>query len=103
MLRFVFHIILHFAVPAMVAYIWYRPDWRRAFWILLSGLLIDLDHLLADPITDPERCSLGFHPLHTLPAVLVYVGMAAYPKTRLWGIGLLIHIALDGLDCLWMG
>jgi len=28
--------------------------------------------------------------------------VAAIPKTRIVGFGLLIHIALDGLDCVWM-
>ena len=65
-------------------------------------MVVDLDHLLADPIYDPDRCSMGFHPLHTAPAVAVYVLLAAWPKTRLVGVGLLIHMALDWVDCAWM-
>ncbi len=66
---------------------------------MLATMLVDLDHLLADPIYDPNRCSVGFHPLHSLPAVAVYVGMSLIPKLRLIGIGLVIHMALDSLDC----
>ncbi len=67
---------------------------------MLCGMLIDVDHLLANPIYDPGRCSIGFHPLHTWLPMIIYVALAAYPKTRLIGLGLSIHIALDALDCL---
>ena len=102
MIRFIVHMLLHVAVPAMVAFRISKKQWFKTWLVLMAGLLIDLDHLLADPITDPGRCSLGFHPLHTLPAILAYAGLYFLPRTRLWGLGLLIHIALDGLDCLWM-
>jgi len=65
-------------------------------------IIVDLDHLLADPIYDPNRCSIGYHPLHTYPAILVYLVLTAIVRTRLIGLGLLIHMALDGLDCIWM-
>jgi hypothetical protein len=33
----------------------------------------------------------------------VLYGVAVIPRrTRLLGIGLLVHIALDAIDCLWM-
>ena len=64
--------------------------------------MIDLDHLLADPVYAPGRCSLGFHPLHTWPAIAVYAGLSVPKKTRWFGVGLLIHIVLDGIDCLLM-
>lgn len=67
-----------------------------------ATILIDLDHLLADPIYDPNRCSIGFHPLHTYPAILVYIGLLFSKKTRVIGIGLIIHILLDQLDCILM-
>ena len=67
---------------------------------MLSTMVIDLDHLLADPIYDPERCSIGLHPLHTLIPTVLYAAAIAHPKTRLVGVGLCIHIVLDGLDCL---
>lgn len=122
-MRFIIHMVLHFLVPALVALAvtgWRRrrlPDptsaldpspqvpWRdalRPWMIMMATMLVDLDHLVADPILDPGRCSLGFHPLHTLPAIAVYVVLTALPRWRWWGIGLLIHMALDGLDCLLM-
>ncbi|WP_267137011.1 DUF6122 family protein, partial [Stenotrophomonas sp. SG1] len=50
----------------------------------------------------PNRCSIGFHPLHTAPAIAVYAGRCVPKKTRLFGIGLIIHIVLDAIDCWWM-
>ncbi len=113
------HIILHFVVPLLVALSFYRNRWRKVTFILIATMLVDLDHLLADPIYDPERCSIGFHPLHTVPAIVLYGVLFILPlvlkskrkgikKSRhsvvdtlhLIGLGLLIHMALDGLDCL---
>ncbi|OGT57210.1 MAG: hypothetical protein A3E01_14240 [Gammaproteobacteria bacterium RIFCSPHIGHO2_12_FULL_63_22] len=100
-LRPVVHLALHLIVPGVVALTWYRERWFRAWLWLLAGWLIDLDHLLADPVYAPERCSIGFHALHTASAILAY-GLLTVPKrTRLLGLGLLIHIGLDALDC-WM-
>jgi hypothetical protein len=66
---------------------------------MIATMVVDLDHLLAHPLYDPQRCSIGFHPLHTVPAMMLYVAMAFPKSTRLVGIGLLIHMALDGIDC----
>lgn len=68
----------------------------------MLGLTIDVDHLLSDPIYAPLRCSIGFHPLHTWPALVVYALLCAHPRTRLLGIGLLLHLLLDTTDCLQM-
>ena len=70
---------------------------------MVATMAVDLDHLLATPVFDPNRCSIGFHPLHTWPAMAVFLVLAVLPKTRLVGLGLAIHMVLDGLDCLWMG
>lgn len=112
------HIALHFVVPLLVGLACYRSHWRDATLIMIATMLVDVDHLLADPIYDPARCSIGFHPLHTLPAIAVFALMFSlplawrrsgpersfHPKARvvhLAGLGLLIHMALDGLDC-WL-
>ena len=95
----VFHIFLHFAVPAIVARVFFKDKWLKAWLIMVATMVVDLDHLLADPIYDPDRCSIGFHPLHSWPAIAAYAGLAVWPKTRLIGLGLLIHMALDGIDC----
>lgn len=99
-LRSILHLLLHALVPAAVAWVFFRPHWRRAWLVMLATMLVDLDHLLADPIYDPGRCSLGYHPLHTSPAIAAYLLLALPRRTRLLGIGLLIHMALDGMDCL---
>jgi len=65
-------------------------------------MLVDLDHLLANPIFDPNRCSIGFHPLHSYYAIGVYVVILLIPKLRVIAIGMLIHMGLDYLDCLRM-
>jgi hypothetical protein len=67
---------------------------------MLLTMLVDVDHLLADPVYDPQRCSIGFHPLHSPPAIAVYAGLVLLPVTRLVGLGLVIHMALDATDCL---
>lgn len=101
-LRAILHLLLHAAVPALVAWLFYRERFPRAWALLMVGWLIDIDHLLADPIYAPGRCSIGFHPLHTLPAIAAFGALTVPRRTRLIGIGLLIHIALDAIDCVWM-
>lgn len=101
--RAVFHLLLHGLVPGAAAWLFFRPRWRRAWLVMVATMLVDLDHLLAQPIFDPNRCSIGFHPLHTAPAVVVYALLSLAKPTRLIGVGLLLHMALDTLDCVWMG
>jgi len=62
-------------------------------------LLVDLDHLLATPIYDATRCSIGFHPLHTFIPIGIYLVACFIPKIRLVGIGLITHMVLDAVDC----
>jgi hypothetical protein len=94
------HIALHFLTPGLIAGIFYTKKWMKSFGLLLCGLMIDVDHLLADPMYDPNRCSIGFHPLHTWFVMPLYVALLFHPKTRLIGFGLCIHILLDLGDCL---
>jgi hypothetical protein len=94
-----FHIFLHFLVPAIVAVIFYRKTLLKAWLVMMATMVVDLDHLLAVPIYDPNRCSIGFHPLHSYYAIGVYVILLFFPKTRLVGIGLVIHMILDYIDC----
>jgi hypothetical protein len=112
------HLVLHLLVPVGIAALGYRPAWRSAALWMLAGMVVDMDHLLADPIYDPARCSIGTHPLHAGWPIVVYVllllGGAAglrrapdSPRARsarvvhLIGLGLLVHMGLDGLDCLY--
>lgn len=102
MLRTVIHLLLHVAVPLAVAWLCWRARWRQAFAVMLATMAIDLDHLLADPVFDPQRCSIGFHPLHRLPIAALYPLLLLHPLTRWAGAGLCIHLALDALDCVLM-
>lgn len=98
--RSILHLLSHAVLPGLAAWLFFRSEWRRAWVIMFSTMLVDLDHLLADPIYDANRCSIGFHPLHTYPAIAGYILLALWPRTRLLGIGLVIHMTLDALDCL---
>ena len=96
----ILHVILHFLVPLAVAKTVWRKKWIRPFLIMAITIVVDLDHLLADPIFDPNRCSINVHPLHSWPAIIVYLVCLLSPNLRIVSLGLLIHIALDGTDCL---
>ena len=100
LIAFLSHIVLHLLLPLIVARLFFSDRWKRAWLIMLATMLVDLDHLAADPIFDPERCSVGFHLLHSWPAVGVYVAALFVPWVRLVVAGLVIHMGLDGLDCL---
>ena len=102
-MRYLVHMILHFVVPGLVARWFFRPQWKKMWVIFIATMVVDLDHFWATPVFNPDRCSIGFHPLHTGPAIGLYVILSLLPGTRAVGIGLLIHMALDALDCLMMG
>lgn len=93
------HIALHFLVPGVLARTVFPGRWRTAWLVMAATIVVDVDHLLAEPIYQADRCSLGFHPLHTAPAIAVYAVLASIRQTRWVGVGLLVHMALDGLDC----
>ena len=93
------HLALHFLAPLLIAFLFFRENWKLSYLVMMATMLVDLDHLLASPIYDASRCSLGFHPLHQYWFIVLYLTMSFYPKTRLIGVGLIIHMALDALDC----
>lgn len=101
MLRTYVHYGLHFIFPLLIALYIYRKQWKTVYFIFILCMLIDFDHVLATPIFDPNRCSINFHPLHTYYAIAVYTGFLLFKKTRVLGIGLLLHILADMVDC-WM-
>lgn len=94
-----FHLALHFIIPAFVTGLFYRKIWKTAYLLLIVTMLVDIDHLFANPIYDPNRCSIGFHPLHELWFIVLYIVLCFVPKTRLVGLGLSIHMVLDAIDC----
>ena len=69
---------------------------------MMTAAMVDADHLLAEPVYAPDRCSIGFHPLHSYSAIGLYTALLVFPRVRLIALGLVIHMVLDGLDCLWM-
>jgi hypothetical protein len=89
-------------MPLLVALVFFKKNWLKAYGIMILGMLIDLDHLLANPIFDSNRCSINFHPLHSYYAIVIYVLLLLPKKTRLIGIGLVIHIIADSADCCLM-
>ena len=103
------HLFLHFLVPLIIAIAFWRNLWRRPYLLMLCSFVIDLDHLLATPIYDPQRCSIGFHPLHSEVAIGVYVvllvafsvgSVSEIQRTaRIVLIGVAVHLVLDGIDC----
>lgn len=99
-----FHYFLHLVFPLFIAYAFFRRDWKRAYLIFLATMLVDLDHLLATPVFQANRCSINFHPLHTYYAMGVYGCLLAFKKPfRYIGVGLLFHMLTDFIDCLMMG
>ncbi|WNH09383.1 DUF6122 family protein [Thalassobellus suaedae] len=102
MLQTIAHYGCHILIPLLVAIVCYKQTWKTAFFIMIAGILIDLDHLVANPIFDPNRCSIGFHPLHSYFAILFYVFLLVPKKSRLVALGLVIHIFSDFVDCSFM-
>lgn len=102
MLRFLVHYGIHFLVPVLVGFYFFKDNRLKAILILLAGIVIDVDHLLATPIFEANRCSIGFHPLHSYWAIGLYVVLFFFKKTRLVGLALLIHIVADISDCFLM-
>jgi hypothetical protein len=100
MLQAFLHLILHILVPAAAARFFWSERWKSPWLLMVLAMIIDADHLLADPVYDPYRCSLGFHPLHSWPAAAGYGLLLLVPAARIAATGLLIHLGVDGVDCL---
>ncbi len=96
------HIVLHFLVPLAVARIFGRKEWFKVWVILCVTNVVDVDHLLAETMYVPNRCSIGFHPLHSVWAIALYLVGLFWRPLRWAMIGLLIHMTLDAIDCGFM-
>ena len=102
MLRFIIHYSFHLIVPIFFAKLFWNKNWMIASIIMISTILIDLDHLFATPIFEYNRCSIGYHPLHTIWACIFYCilfFMRSW-KLRAVSIGCLWHLTTDYIDCL---
>lgn len=103
MMQIFIHYFLHIGFPFVIAYLFFKEDWKRTYLILLATMLVDLDHLLATPIFEANRCSFGFHLLHSYYAMAFYFLLLFCKKPyRIIGIGLLFHMFTDLIDCLFM-
>ena len=95
------HYTLHFLLPLLIAFLFFKKNWKKVYLIMLSTMIVDLDHLLANPIYQSDRCSINFHPLHSYYAIDIYIIMAYLRKPfNIIGIGLLLHMITDFCDCL---
>lgn len=103
LLRHLVHYSNHLIVPCLFAWLWWPERWRVVGGVMVATIVIDMDHLLATPIFMADRCSLGFHPLHTVWAGALYVLLLLPPIwwLRAIGAGCLWHLITDGLDC-WL-
>ncbi len=103
-LQLVIHYSFHFIFPGLVARIFFRKNWIIAWVIMVATMIVDLDHLIVDPIFDPNRCSIGFHPLHSYYAITIYLLMFFVPNiyVKIMAVGLLLHMFTDFQDCLWI-
>jgi hypothetical protein len=98
----IFTLLLHTGFHFFIAFIFFRKRWKKAYLILIATMLIDLDHLLVEPIFETNRCSINFHLLHTYYAMLIYLLLLFFRKPfRIIG-GLLFHMLTDFIDCLFM-
>ena len=96
------HYALHLLAPGLIAWFFFRPQWKRAWRLMVLTMLVDLDHLFAYPeVFAADRCSIGLHPLHSSWATAAYFALLLHPRTRVLGVGLLFHMLTDLQDCAW--
>ena len=98
------HLLAGVALWATILFI-LKTNWRTKqslfiFASVLAANLIDIDHLLATPVYDPLRCSIGFHPLHSIWAMPVYLLALGWERTRYVALGVFAHLIIDWLNCL---
>lgn len=97
------HYFLHFGFTLIIAWVFFRKNWKKVYLILIATMLVDVDHLFANPIFQANRCSINFHPLHSYYAMIVYFMLLFFCKPfNIIAIGLLFHMLTDFIDCLMM-
>jgi Family of unknown function (DUF6122) len=101
MTSLIIHYGLHFVYPLWIAIGYFKKEWQRAYLFIVGTMLVDLDHLLATPIFDPNRCSINFHPLHSYYFFPIYIGLLFFKKPFRWlGLGCCLHMLTDWIDCM---
>jgi len=97
------HYFLHFGFPLFIALCFFRKDWKKVYLILIATMLVDLDHLLANPIFQANRCSINFHLLHSFYVMWIYLVLLFLKRPfNIIGIGLVLHMLTDFIDCMIM-
>ena len=100
MTSLILHYSLHFFLPLIIAILFFKKEWKKVYVIMMLTMIVDLDHLLADPIYQADRCSINFHPLHSYYAIALYFIMSFFRKPyNVIGIGLVLHMMADFTDC----
>ena len=100
MTSLILHYSLHFLLPLIIAILFFKKEWKKVYVIMILTMIVDLDHLLADPIYQADRCSINFHPLHSYYAIALYFIMSFFRKPfNIIGIGLILHMIADFTDC----
>lgn len=102
-LQTITHYSLHLVAPGVLAWVFFNEAFLLAWAIMIGTMLVDIDHLWARPIFDAKRCSIGFHVLHSYPAIAVYVLLLFIPNfyVQVIAVGLIFHMYTDWQDCLW--
>ena len=98
MLTFPLHLLLHFLVPGVIAGVFHGASGGKHI-VMIATMLVDIDHLFNSPIFDPNRCSIGTHPLHEPFLLPLFLVLSMVPRSGFLGLGLIIHMFLDSLDC----
>ncbi len=93
--NWIYHSISNVAVFAIYPYTTSELS-LHIFLLLLASNLIDIDHLLAKPIYDPRRNSIGFHVLHKKRLFPLYLVGCFLPNiAKFLFIGICLHLVLD--------
>jgi hypothetical protein len=94
------HYFLHLVFPVVIAIIFFKNNWKKAYFIMLATMVVDLDHLFANPIFDPDRNSIGFHLLHTYPMIMLYFLGSIFLRGnfKIISVGLFFHMIVDFQD-----
>jgi len=96
------HYFLHFVAILVLAYLYKPESWKYNYFILLATMFVDVDHLWASPVFDPDRCSISYHTFHSPFFISMYFTTLLVVKQyhiRLIAIGLVFHMLTDALDC----
>jgi hypothetical protein len=94
------HIIASILLVFVINFFDKKTDIKKIFILVLTSNFIDLDHLLANPIYDPNRCSINFHPLHSWYMFPIYFFGSFLKNYRYFFFGIILHLVLDWIDCL---